>query len=313
VASQKRERKREGQAARRAALEAARKRQERRKRFGLGAGLVAGVIVLALLFTWIFGSSDRKTPVASTTTTSVTAGPTDSSTTAPGTTDSTAAATRPIPPVPAGRAIKGETPCPKADGSEARASSFEKAPPMCIDPKKAYTAVFETTAGTVRVKLDTAKTPQTTNNFVVLSRYHYYDGSSFQRTDPSIDIIQGGSPNTQTIQDPGPGYTIKDEPTFTGSGAEMKGPYTYTDGDLVMARSQGPDSAAAQYFFSAGSKTAALSSQGTYVVFGHASEGLDVLEKVLASHKACPAGAQACLGGAPSPPVAVTKITIEEA
>ena len=37
----------------------------------------------------------------------------------------------------------------------------------------------------------------TANNFIVLARYHYYDGTSMFRTDTSIDIIQGGSPHTQ--------------------------------------------------------------------------------------------------------------------
>lgn len=266
---------------------------------GLGAGLVGGVVLLALLATYLFGGRDEKSPAASTSTTASSAPPV------------TLAGVAPVPP---GRSITGETPCPKADGSEARASKFEKAPPMCIDPAKTYTAVLATSAGTVKVKLDTAKTPATANNFVVLARFHYYDGSSFQRTDPSIEIIQGGSPNTQSIADKGPGYTIKDEPAFTNDTAAggLKGPYKYTEGDLVMARSQGPDSASAQYFFSAGPQTKSLEAQGTYVVFGQTTEGLDVLKKVLGSHVDCPPGSEACLGGAPRPPVTVTTISIEE-
>jgi cyclophilin family peptidyl-prolyl cis-trans isomerase len=176
---------------------------------------------------------------------------------------------------------------------------------MCIDPNKSYTAVFDTDQGQIEVALDTKKTPQTTNNFVVLSRYHYYDGSSFDRTDTSIDIIQGGSPSTQSISDPGPGYNIKDE----------GGKFTYTEGDLVMARGSGADSASAQYFFSAGPQTKNLDSQGTYVTFGKTTKGLDVLKKVLASNVDCPAdptGTSTCLGGAPQPPVLVKTITIKE-
>lgn len=292
MASQKRERKRQGQAARRAALEAARKREERKRKTLLVGGLVLGVVLLALAFTYLFGGDGNKA-----------AAPAATSTTTGG------AAPAGVPPVPPGRTISGETPCPKADGSEERASKFEKPPPMCIDPAKSYTAVFNTSAGVVRVKLDTTKTPATTNNFVVLARYHYFDGSSFQRTDPSIDIIQGGAPNTQSIGDPGPGYTIKDEPPLDASG---KGTYTYSEGDLVMARSPGPDSASAQYFFSAGPKTKNLEAQGSYVVFGKTVDGLDVLKKVLASHVDCPPRADTCLGGSPNPPVIVNTVTIEE-
>ena len=113
---------------------------------------------------------------------------------------------------------------------------------MCIDPTKTYTATFNTTEGKIVVSLNTSSVPQTVNNFVVLSKYHYYDGSSFHRIDQSIDIIQGGSPTTQDIADPGPGYTIKDEPASkfkTDASGNLTGPYNnYTAGDLVMARSE---------------------------------------------------------------------------
>jgi len=292
VASNKRQRKKTNQAARRAALEAARKRQQRKRQVLNLGGIALGVVLLALLIGVIAkkGGNDSGSSVSSSTTA----------------TSKAKADLLSVPSVPPGKAIKGDTPCPKPTGEE-RASTFEKAPPTCIDPAKAYRAVFTTSAGVVKVNLDTKRTPQTVNNFVVLARYGYYAGSSFQRTDPSIDIIQGGAPNTQTISDPGPGYTIKDE----------GGKFTYTEGDLVMARSQGADSGSAQYFFSAGPKTSSLDAQGTYVTFGKVSEGLDVLKKVLASHVDCPpadpAGGSGCLGGAPQPPVTVKTISIEEA
>ena len=174
---------------------------------------------------------------------------------------------------------------------------------MCIDLSKGYRAVFTTTAGVVEVELDTVRTPRTVNNFVVLARYRYYDGTSFMRTDPSIDIIQGGAPS-QSISDPGPGYTIEDE----GRG------FTYAEGDLVMARSGAPDSASAQYFFAAGPNTANLNADGSYVTFGKVVEGLDVLRKVLSTHVDCPNPDRApnCLGGAPRPPVTVQSVTIRE-
>jgi cyclophilin family peptidyl-prolyl cis-trans isomerase len=179
---------------------------------------------------------------------------------------------------------------------------------MCIDPAKTYRAVFTTSAGTIKATLDTKTTPMTANNFVVLARYRYYDGSSFHRTEPSIAIVQGGAPNTQSASDPGPGYTIQDE----------GGKFKYAEGDLVMARTSAPNSAAAQYFFAAGPETAAgLDQTGTYVTFGKVTEGLDVVKKVLKTHVACPAtdpGAEStCSGGAPQPPVKVESVTIEEA
>ena len=283
MATGKRQRKKENQAARRAALEAARRRQRRKRQLLNLGGMMIGVVLLAALLVFLAGRGD------------------EGSAAPPTTTSAPPVTLAALPPVPPGRAIKGDTPCPKPTGEE-RASSFEKAPPLCIDPAKKYQAVFTTSAGVVKVDLNTARTPQTTNNFVVLARYGYFNGTSFSRTDPSIDIIQGGAPN-QTLADPGPGYTIKDEGL----------PFTYTEGDLVMARSEAPDSASAQYFFSAGPATANLNADGSYVVFGKVVEGLDVLKKVLASHVDCPdPDDPSCLGGAPQPPVEVETVTIEE-
>ena len=148
------------------------------------------------------------------------------------------------------------------------------------------------------VTLDTTKTPMTANNFIVLAGYHYYDGTAMFRTDTSIDIIQGGSPHTQDASDPGPGYTIKDE----GSG------YKYVPGDLTMARTSAPNSASAQYFFCAGASCSNLNSQGTYVTFGHATSGLNVLEKILGLNVNESNG----LGGAPSRLVTVKTVNITE-
>lgn len=192
-----------------------------------------------------------------------------------------------------GEEITGETPCPKTDGTERRVTTFEQAPPNCIDPAKSYTATFDTTEGTIVVDLDTKNTPGTVNNFVVLSRYKYYDGTFIFRTDPSIDIIQGGGDDNSD----GPGYVIEDE----GDG------FTYTEGDLVMARSSGPDSGGGQFFFAAGPKVSLLDGQGTYVTFGKVSEGLDVVKAILALNSG-----EGALGGAPSRTVEIRSVTITE-
>ncbi len=210
------------------------------------------------------------------------------------------------PPGP-GEAIDGETPCPAEDGSSPRTTEFSQPPPMCIDPAATYTATFETSKGDIVVDLDAASAPDTVNNFVVLARYHYYDGTALFRTAPSIDIIQGGAPHSNDGADIGPGYTIADE----GDG------YSYQPGDLAMARTAQPDSASAQFFFSAGPNTANLdgppgnpdgSGRGTYVVFGSTVEGLDVLEEIIGLHVPDPALA----GGGPGEAVIVERVVIEE-
>jgi cyclophilin family peptidyl-prolyl cis-trans isomerase len=68
------------------------------------------------------------------------------------------------------------TDCPAADGSSPKRQSFDGPPPSCIDPAKRYTAEMITTKGTIRIALDPIAAPKTVNNFVVLARYHYFDG-----------------------------------------------------------------------------------------------------------------------------------------
>ena len=202
------------------------------------------------------------------------------------------------------------TGCPAADGSSPRTIDFDGPQPLCIDPEAGYVAVFDTSEGEMRFDLTASETPLTVNNFVTLARWSYYDGTLLFRTDPSIDIIQGGSPHTNTAGDPGPGYTIPDEPAFdedpdTG---RLTGPYRYQPGQLVMARSAGRDAAGAQFFLTTGPNAALLDSQGVYVVFGNTDDaGLAVAESIIALHE--PGGS---LGGGPSRDVTVHSVTIEE-
>src|SRR4051794_31868232 len=129
----------------------------------------------------------------------------------------------------------------------------------CVDPASVYTATFTTTAGTIVVQLDAATRPGTVNNFVQLAGYGYYDGTQLFRTDPSIGIIQGGAPHTNSVSDPGPGFTITDE----GSG------FTYQPGQIVMARVGGQaDSAGSQFFFTVTDAVSGLDKDGSYVPFG---------------------------------------------
>ncbi len=170
---------------------------------------------------------------------------------------------------------------------------------QCVDPTKVYRATIETSAGTVVAQLDAANQPGTVNNFVQLAGWGYYNGSLLFRTDTSIGIIQGGAPHTNSASDPGPGFTIDDE----GSG------FTYKPGQLVMARTQQPNSAGSQFFLTVTDAASSLDAQGTYVVFGNITTGLDVLQKILASNVEGSGG----LGGSPNPPVTVISVSIEEA
>ena len=186
------------------------------------------------------------------------------------------------------------TPCPPVEGAAERVESFSAPMENCIDASTSYTATFDTSEGEIVVDLDTTNTPNTVNNFVSLARYRYYDSTTIFRTDPSIDIIQGGGFSASDSV----GYTIADE----GSG------YEYSEGDIVMARTGQPNSAGAQFFFVTGPNGALLNSQGTYVTFGKISKGLDVVKAIQALHEPTSDG----LGGKPSKTVTVNSVTITE-
>jgi len=202
------------------------------------------------------------------------------------------------------------TDCPTVDRSGAPVLDFDRPPPLCIGPSGDYTAVFDTTEGEVKVRLDTDRTPNTVNNFVVLANYGYYDHTLLFRLDPTIAIIQGGSPHTQDWSDPGPGYNIPDEgglflPLTNGS---VKGPFTYRPGQLVMARSAGLNSSGAQFFFTTGPEVAALDAQGSYIVFGETDDAdLIVLQGIMDLYRVDPGSPY---GGGPSREVTVRSVTI---
>jgi len=81
-------------------------------------------------------------------------------------------------------------------------------PAMQIDPKKKYTAVFETDKGNFTVALFADKAPKTVNNFVFLARQGFYEGTIFHRVISDF-MAQGGDP-TGTGRG-GPGYDFEDE------------------------------------------------------------------------------------------------------
>ena len=183
----------------------------------------------------------------------------------------------------------GSGECPPAEGAAEPVKSFTDAPQLCIDPEGTYTATFATSMGDIVVDLDAASVPGTVNNFVTLARYGYYDDTLVFRADPSIDIIQGGGRSNGDT----PGYTIPDEADG----------FTYEPGQLVMARTQQPDSAGGQWFFVGGPNGSALDAQGTYVVFGHVTEGLDIVQSIIASVTS---------DGPPAEEVRVETVTIAE-
>jgi cyclophilin family peptidyl-prolyl cis-trans isomerase len=222
-----------------------------------GLGLVLGLAALGGAF-----SNDEDDTVASSVPGATTPG-TVAGSTVPA---SAPASTAPGSTVALAPFAYGTGECPPEEVTDP-VRSFDDAPQQCIDPSATYTATFRTSEGDIVVDLDTAGVPGTVNNFVTLARYGYYDDTLIFRADPSIDIIQGGGNSNQDT----PGYSIPDEADG----------FTYQAGQLVMARTPEPNSAGGQWFFVTGPNGANLNAQGTYVVFGEITEGLDVAQAIL--------------------------------
>jgi len=299
VTTNKRERQKANRAARVAAEEAVARNQRTRSRIITYGSITAVVVVVIVGLNLLTGNDSNNSNTASVATTTTAPVASNGTTAAPTTTEAVSF-------------VFGTGECPAEDGSSTRTIDFSEPQPLCIDPTASYTAVFDTSEGEIRVALDASATPGTVNNFVTLARWGYYDNTTIFRSDPSIDIIQGGSPHTESASDPGPGYRIIDEPAFTTDTAtgQLVGPYSYSPGELVMARSAGPNSSSAQFFFTTGPNAAALDGQGTYVVFGEAdSTGLSVLQDIIGLHVPDPTSG---LGGSPSRTVTINSVTIEQ-
>jgi cyclophilin family peptidyl-prolyl cis-trans isomerase len=181
------------------------------------------------------------------------------------------------------------TDCPASDGSSPKQQRFDGPPPMCIDPTRRHTAEMVTTKGTMTIALDAAAAPKTVNNFVVLARYHYYDGVGFHRIIPGF-VVQGGDP--EGTGRGGPGYRFEDE---------LPKPGRYEIGSLAMANA-GPNTNGSQFFIISGPDGARLPPQ--YSLFGKVVNGLDV---VAALDAVGSAGA-----GTPKEKVAIESVTITE-
>lgn len=146
-------------------------------------------------------------------------------------------------------------------------------------------AVFDTSKGTIRVRLDGDGAPIHVANFCELAESGFYDGLKFHRYVPGF-VIQGGCPNTRNMTSEavargesgpdgrpgtgGPGYRIRQEYTTNPRNSHV-------DGALAMARSQDPDSAGSQFYFCLGPQH---SLDSGYTVFGRTIEGMDVIRNL---------------------------------
>ena len=181
------------------------------------------------------------------------------------------------------------TDLPAVDGSSPKKQRFDAAPAMCIDPAKSYTATMTTSMGVMTIALDPINAPKTVNNFVYLSRYHYYDDVTFHRVISGF-MIQGGDPDGTGRG--GPGYRFVDE---------LPKPGRYEVGSLAMANS-GPNTNGSQFFVITGPSGVRLPPQ--YSLFGKVVKGIEVAEAIQ--------GVATGANDKPSTPVVIQSIVVTE-
>lgn len=125
--------------------------------------------------------------------------------------------------------------------------------------------------GKIKLELDAKTAPITVRNFIELAEDGFYDGLTFHRIIGGF-MIQGGDPNGDGSG--GSEKTIKGE--FSKNG--VKNDISHKRGVISMARSNDYDSASSQFFIV---HKDSLYLNGEYAAFGHVSEGMDVVDKIV--------------------------------
>jgi peptidyl-prolyl cis-trans isomerase B (cyclophilin B) len=264
---------------------------QRRKRITAGiVGAVVGLAAVGVGVAFVLGGNDNDNPVASgSPAASATSSP--SSAGLPTKTGTVTPQAEPAKEVACGgtRPADADTPKPQFDSAPTAKQVLKK--------DTTYTAVMETSCGTIEIELDSGNTPQTVASFVFLAEKGYFDGQFFHRVVDSIDVIQGGDPlgNGQG----GPGYSIPDE---------LTGHENYTPGTVAMANA-GSGTGGSQFFIITGPDGTNLNGNPNYTIFGRVVDGLDVAKTINAL---MPKG-QKDYDGAPTQAVYIDKVTIDTA
>ena len=135
---------------------------------------------------------------------------------------------------------------------------------------------LETTKGNIIIELYPEKAPETVANFIQYVQDGFYDGTIFHRVIPNF-MVQGGG-FTDDMSEKSTREPIKNE---ANNGLANE------NGTIAMARTPNPHSASSQFFINV-KDNAFLDFQNEtpngwgYCVFGKVSEGMDVVNSIVA-------------------------------
>lgn len=140
-------------------------------------------------------------------------------------------------------------------------------------------AIFETSLGTIKVRLLPREAPETVANFVGLAQgtkewtdprtgarvtRPLYDGTPFHRVMPEF-MIQGGDPIGRGTG--GPGFQFADEP----------GPRKFDRPGILAMANRGPNTNGSQFFIT---EVATPWLNGKHTIFGEVIDGLEVVRAI---------------------------------
>jgi len=198
------------------------------------------------------------------------------------------------------------SPSPSPPAAVAAGSQFSNLPRL----EGKATVVMTVKGAPITIELDGTNAPITAGNFVDLVQKGVYDGLVFHRVvrEPQPFVVQGGDPQGKDPKFPtarlGTGGFIDPKtsterripleikakgaanPTYSQTlqeaGVAQKPVLMHTRGAVAMARSQSPDSASSQFYFTL---TDVPFLDGSYAVFGYVKQGMDVVDKIEAGDR----------------------------
>jgi len=163
---------------------------------------------------------------------------------------------------------------------------------------------IDTSLGRIVVALDKTHAPVTTANFLHYVDTHRFDGESFYRAmhqpggKETDGLIQGGIRSSALKLYP----PIKHEPTSQTGLRNVAG--------TISMANAGPGTARADFFILASDMPAldATADSPGFAAFGHVTEGMDVVQKILASPVSATKGEGAMKGQMLDPPIKIIKV-----
>jgi peptidyl-prolyl cis-trans isomerase B (cyclophilin B) len=138
------------------------------------------------------------------------------------------------------------------------------------------TAVLETEAGEIVIRLEKEKAPESAKNFLNLCGTGFYNGTYFHRVVPGL-LVQGGDPNTldnNVTNDGMGGYSYLGPGTFL---PDELNDLKNERGTIAMVRGDEPGTVGSQFFILLDDVP---EYDGKYTVFGRVESGMDILVEI---------------------------------